>query len=347
MNKFMLLRDPLCALLGGTGSGGGGGGMSAGYVVVEDNGVLKAQKLSFDGTTPQFDGVAEEITDVGIFETGLDEPAYNGGNTGGACKFYKCASVDTENKTWTGYEAYQDAIGIWTFSDTEMSLTYGDYFTPVVGKLYDATASIVISTLFDGIITQNTVFLLNKSLVDLSENNIQVVDKGLTVSNTGIMCTENGYAEIPAYALPSSVLCDNKDWTFEIKFRCTDAAAFYSQPSGCALYGSADEPLRFDLLILRQNNDTEYNVNLGGYGIEHVGPISYITSGDWLIHKVTHSSANEFKSYFNSEVLSTNKYGKDLRSIAFPIGCAITQGTVDRPGYPFEIEYIKISNVIE
>ena len=58
------------------------GGMSAGYVVVEDNGVLKAQKLSFDGTTPQFDGVAEEITDVGIFETGLDEPAYNGGGGG-------------------------------------------------------------------------------------------------------------------------------------------------------------------------------------------------------------------------------------------------------------------------
>ena len=89
-------------------------------------------------------------------------------SSGIAMKFYKCASVDTENKTWSGYEAHQDAIGIWTFSDTEMSLTYGDYFTPVVGKVYDATASIVISTLFDGMITQNTVFLLNKSLADSS-----------------------------------------------------------------------------------------------------------------------------------------------------------------------------------
>ena len=300
-----------------------------------------AQMTIGQGDTSQFE--TEALAIIGQLEGGQSTVP----SIGGTCKFYKCASVDTENKTWSGYEAYQDAIGIWTFSDTEMSLTYGDYFTPVVGKVYDATASIVISTLFDGMITQNTVFLLNKSLADSSENNIQVIDKGLTVSNTGIMCTENGYAEIPAYALPDSVLCDNKDWTVEIKFRCTDAAAFYSQPNGCALYGTSDEPLRFDLLILRQNNNTEYNVNLGGYGIEHVGPISYITSGDWLIHKVTHSSTNEFKSYFNSEVLSTNKYGKDIRSIAFPIGCSISKAPVGRPGYPFEIEYIRISNVIE
>lgn len=120
-------------------------GMSAGYVVVEENGVLKAQKLSFDGTTPQFDGVAEEITNVGIFETGLDAPDYNGSGGGtvtGSCKYYKCASVDTDNKTWSGYELVL-ADGKYTVSDNlEEGLIYSSA-TPVVGNVYTADALIL------------------------------------------------------------------------------------------------------------------------------------------------------------------------------------------------------------
>lgn len=129
----------------------GTGGMSAGYVVVEDNGVLKAQKLTFDGTTPQFDGVAEEIADVGIFETGLDEPAYNGGGGGGTAKYYKCASVDTANKTWSGYElVLQDDV--YAISDvlTE-GLTYNG-FTPIVGNVYTEDGFIEVKAYYQGFV---------------------------------------------------------------------------------------------------------------------------------------------------------------------------------------------------
>ena len=111
-------------------------GMSAGYVVVEEDGVLKAQKLSFDSETPQFDGESEVITDVGIFETGMEEPAYNGSGTGGTVKYYKCTSVDTVNKTWSGYELVLND-GIYVVSDVlAAGLTYSG-FTPVVGTVYN------------------------------------------------------------------------------------------------------------------------------------------------------------------------------------------------------------------
>ena len=120
---------------------GSGEGMSDGYVVVEEDGVLKAQRLSLDGTTATPDGTTEAIGNVGLFATGMDEPAYNGSGTGGAAKFYKCASVDTDNKTWAGYEMMlQDNKYV-----QSTVLTNGLFFTtvePVVGTVYTADALI-------------------------------------------------------------------------------------------------------------------------------------------------------------------------------------------------------------
>ena len=59
-----------------------GSGISDGYVAIEEAGVLKAQKLSFDGTTATPDGTAEVIDNVGLFATGMDEPAYEGSDGG-------------------------------------------------------------------------------------------------------------------------------------------------------------------------------------------------------------------------------------------------------------------------
>ena len=157
------------------------GGMSAGYVVVEDNGVIKAQKLSFDGTTPQFDGVAEEITDVGIFETGLDEPAYSGG--GGTAKYYKCSSVDTSNKTWTGYElVLQD--GVYIVSDTLTEDLIYTGFTPVVGTIYNEDTTLTIGTLFSKAETlEGCVFAANMQTTSATYNGETVTLEGITLAD--------------------------------------------------------------------------------------------------------------------------------------------------------------------
>jgi hypothetical protein len=61
--------------------------------------------------------------------------------------FYKCASVDTTNQTWTGYKAsFQN--GTYVFSTTVTSgLSYGAGYQPVVGTAYNADCT-VIATLF-------------------------------------------------------------------------------------------------------------------------------------------------------------------------------------------------------
>lgn len=122
---------------------GGGGGSSDGYVAVEVDGVLKAQKLAFDGTTASPDGSAEEIGSVGIFNTGKDEPAYKGMG-GGA--FYKCASVDSTTKTWTGYEAIVNGdTGVWSFSETLTEDLPYNKLIPQVGKVYDEECTFMVS----------------------------------------------------------------------------------------------------------------------------------------------------------------------------------------------------------
>lgn len=138
------------------GTIGGGGGSSDGYVVVEVDGVLKAQKLAFDGTMASPDGSAEEIGSVGIFNTGMEEPAYKGMGGG---SFYKCASVDVA--TWSGYEALIDGdTGVWSFSETVTTgLTYNK-ITPQVGKVYNEECTFMVSGFDDGIPKNNLVFYM-------------------------------------------------------------------------------------------------------------------------------------------------------------------------------------------
>ena len=62
----------------------------------------------------------------------------------GICKYYKCASVDTENNTWSGYELVYNEAGYYELSDviTE-DLTYSG-MTPVVDSIYNEDATLKI-----------------------------------------------------------------------------------------------------------------------------------------------------------------------------------------------------------
>jgi hypothetical protein len=60
-----------------------------------------------------------------------------------ATKYYKCASVDTVNKTWTGYELLDSTVLNGVFSETlTTGLSYTGMF-PIVGHVYDASCLIV------------------------------------------------------------------------------------------------------------------------------------------------------------------------------------------------------------
>lgn len=65
--------------------------------------------------------------------------------------YYKCASVNTANQTWTGYKAVFDAVtGTYSFEATVTSgLTYS-VVTPVVGRAY-ADEALIEAKLYEGI----------------------------------------------------------------------------------------------------------------------------------------------------------------------------------------------------
>lgn len=66
--------------------------------------------------------------------------------------FYKCASVDTTNQTWTGYRAtFQNGTYVFSTSVTS-GLSYGNGYQPVVDTVYNDDCT-VIATLFTSTLT--------------------------------------------------------------------------------------------------------------------------------------------------------------------------------------------------
>ena len=75
----------------------------------------------------------------------------------GATDFYKCASVDTVNHTWTGYKAVLSG-GVYSFESTVTSgLTYGLAYTPKFGRIYNDSADIIVSGLWTGIVEDGLI----------------------------------------------------------------------------------------------------------------------------------------------------------------------------------------------
>lgn len=71
------------------------------------------------------------------------------GGGGGATDFYKCATVDTANQTWTGHKAVFSG-GVYSFESTATTgLTY-TVATPEVGKTYSGNALVIVENLWQG-----------------------------------------------------------------------------------------------------------------------------------------------------------------------------------------------------
>lgn len=136
----------------GSGSGSGGGGETGSalepYVIVEQEGELKAQKITIDGETVTPDGNVEELGEVGLFRTGMNEPGYDGKivitNT---IKFYQCVSVDTTSGTWSGQE-WMLTDGTYSLSDSVSEGLPIEGYVPEVGKSYSSDTLVRIDKIW-------------------------------------------------------------------------------------------------------------------------------------------------------------------------------------------------------
>ena len=128
-----------------------------------------------------------------------------GGGGGGATDFYKCASVDTVNSTWTGYKAVL-SNGAYTFESTVTSgLTYGSGFTPEVGQIYPDSSLIQVARM-TGVIPPDYVYFDK-----LDSETGWVVGSGASIvtdstlgrdvfkinDNTGYIYSVNGILDVP------------------------------------------------------------------------------------------------------------------------------------------------------
>lgn len=116
-------------------------------------GMVEAENIITDSITG---AVKYYIADGVMYNAITGRAMYNvsvgssGGSTA-ACDYYKCASVDTSAKTWTGYKATM-TDGSYVFAGTETTgLTFGSGYTPKVGNIYNDICTVQIGKLYEKI----------------------------------------------------------------------------------------------------------------------------------------------------------------------------------------------------
>ena len=122
---------------------------------------------------------------------------------GGSAEYYKCASVDTSAKTWTGYKAvFDSAAGTWSFeSGVTEGLTYTSV-TPVVGVIYTKDALVTVASVYTGFYATSSPLnpgsntsgvweITASSFLDTGRNAYKAFDESLN-SNNGCWHSQSG-----------------------------------------------------------------------------------------------------------------------------------------------------------
>lgn len=230
--------------------------------LIQYSGAIKAgQRLVKVGNTFMPVGVG------GAFEPG------SGG--GGSMKFYKCASVDTANKTWSGYELIlQD--GVYVVLDVETTgLTYSG-FTPIVDYVYSADCTIEVSNFYQGFLLvsptnmasdENDEWLITSSSCIGEKETFYAFNEGYTANGW----QSGHYTSPPQWIQWQSKLKKIKVTSYSIQASTEDPANM--TPRNWELQGSNNGS---DWVIVDERTDGITNATaLGTYTFECQNPGSY------------------------------------------------------------------------
>jgi hypothetical protein len=203
--------------------GGGSVDVTLGQVNAEGN----FQPLAFNGIDASNSGNPETVENYYGFNGVLPVPESGGG--GSSMDFYKCASVDTVNKTWTGYLAVCDADGVYTFEETATTgLTYGTAYKPIADNVYNADATIQIMKLWNGSLFPVDGLVFYASLAEAKET--AETGQSLAVTGTveyttmqGIPCVSlNGASDIHMTAYSGEIPQGSEPRTTSVWMHATE-----------------------------------------------------------------------------------------------------------------------------
>ena len=114
--------------------------------------------------------------------------------------FYKCASVDTVNKTWTGFKAVLKD-GAYSFEQTATAgLTYGNGLSPAIDGIYDAEAVVYVNRLWMGAAAVNEGLVIHAPLQYMAET----AATGQSMTYPGNNCTFGNVSGVACVTLSGS-----------------------------------------------------------------------------------------------------------------------------------------------
>ena len=289
-------------------------------VVVESGEITKVQPLSFNGTTPVNNGVPEVYV-AKMYNTGLSEPEYSGGVSFGNNSFYKCVSVDTESKTWTGYRIYLEN-GIYVFEDTITSGLVYVNSAPTVGLIYDAYGLAKIESIYTNTVpTDGMVFYASlKNIVNEAETGQTLTyssnHKLTSTIDQGISCVDfpgDGYITVQ---LGSTV---GPEWSLSMWFKCKD----YTGSRG--IFNATDSQYG-EVLLYANSNNTAFDIYPPDNAYDPF-PLKL-----WS-HIAIVSSGAVAKVYVNGEYLADKEWDKMKQFNSFKIGHRNDRDQIDFVGY--------------
>lgn len=180
-----------------------------------------------------------------------------------ATKYYKCASVDTVNKTWTGYKAVLSG-SVYTFESTATSgLTYTT--TPLVGNIYNSTGGdpVMLKT---GIPTDHVFYASLSSDMATSESGHTLTKTDSpsyvfdsTLNRNVLDCSGGGALYIPTTFFPLGA----NPWTIACLVKKTTSGA---DDSNGAIFGFYAADNRSIWLGLGNNDSDTGNTVLSLHG---------------------------------------------------------------------------------
>jgi hypothetical protein len=158
---------------------------------------------------------------------------------GGGTSFYKCASVDTSAKTWTGYKAVL-ADGVYSFEEIITEGLIFSSITPEVGKVYTADALAEIKNLYDGS-DPTMVFYAPLSKATAT------AETGQTLTENGTIQYSDGWVTIdPNSYIEVSDKCNfGTQWSFSTNFKFSGGGVAWLFSSNV---GNPDTNMRLVLL---------------------------------------------------------------------------------------------------
>lgn len=204
--------------------------------------------------------------------------------SGGSADYYKCASVDTANKTWTGYKAVI-TDGIWSFAETNTVLPYTKLL-PAVGKVYDAECTFMVSGFDIGLAVPQDGLIAYMPLPSDFEDvtgNVPLVHNNAVIQEfkgkNGLKSENSTYAQWDI----SSKMSGSGVFSFML---FTGKLAYSGWGTIAALGGNGNK-----FSLLHQNNGVR--VDQPFYG-ETVG---YLTEGQWSSLAITRDENNVVRYY--------------------------------------------------